>query len=39
VFARGQKAMHVVGPVPEVEMEIAVLHRDFWRTHGAPGAA
>jgi tRNA(Arg) A34 adenosine deaminase TadA len=36
VFARGQKAMHVVGPVPEVDMEIAALHRDFWRSHG-PG--
>jgi len=31
VFARGQKAMHVIGPVPEVEEEIAALHRDFWR--------
>jgi tRNA(Arg) A34 adenosine deaminase TadA len=35
VFARGQKAMHVTGPVPEVEEEIAALHRDFWRLHGA----
>jgi tRNA(Arg) A34 adenosine deaminase TadA len=35
VFARGQKPMQVVGPVPEVEEEIAALHRDFWRTHGA----
>jgi hypothetical protein len=26
----------VVGPVPEVDMEIAALHRDFWRRHG-PG--
>ncbi|MFM7507156.1 MAG: nucleoside deaminase [Rubrivivax sp.] len=34
VFARGQKPMHVVGPVPEVDMEIAALHRDFWRHHG-----
>lgn len=32
VFARGQKAMHVIGPVPEVEQEIAALHRDFWRS-------
>ena len=39
VFARGQKAMHVTGPVPEVEEEIAALHRDFWRTHATPGAA
>jgi tRNA(Arg) A34 adenosine deaminase TadA len=32
VFARGQKAMRVVGPVAEVEEEIAALHRDFWRS-------
>jgi tRNA(Arg) A34 adenosine deaminase TadA len=31
VFARGQKAMQVWGPVVEVEEEIAALHRDFWR--------
>jgi tRNA(Arg) A34 adenosine deaminase TadA len=31
VFARGQKAMQVVGPVAEVEEEIAALHRHFWR--------
>jgi tRNA(Arg) A34 adenosine deaminase TadA len=30
VFARGQKAMRVVGPVAAVEAEIAALHRDFW---------
>jgi tRNA(Arg) A34 adenosine deaminase TadA len=30
VFARGQKAMMVWGPVPEVEEEIASLHRRFW---------
>jgi tRNA(Arg) A34 adenosine deaminase TadA len=30
VFARGQKAMQVWGPVPEVEEEIAALHRRFW---------
>jgi tRNA(Arg) A34 adenosine deaminase TadA len=30
VFARGQKAVQVVGPVPEVEDEIAALHRQFW---------
>jgi tRNA(Arg) A34 adenosine deaminase TadA len=34
LFARGQKAMHVVGPVAEVEEEIAALHRDFWQRHG-----
>ncbi|MFZ9284340.1 MAG: nucleoside deaminase [Burkholderiaceae bacterium] len=31
VFARGQKAITVMGPVPEVEEEIAALHRDFWK--------
>ncbi len=35
VFARGQKAMRVWGPVAEVEAEIAALHASFWRTpHG-----
>lgn len=32
VFARGQKALQVWGPVAEVEDEIAALHRDFWHT-------
>jgi tRNA(Arg) A34 adenosine deaminase TadA len=32
VFARGQKAVEIVGPVAEVEEEIAALHHDFWRT-------
>lgn len=31
VFARGQKAMQVTGPLPQVEEEIAALHRRFWR--------
>ncbi len=31
VFARGQKAVQVVGPVPELADEIAALHRDFWQ--------
>jgi tRNA(Arg) A34 adenosine deaminase TadA len=31
VFARGQKAMRVTGPVAEAEEEIAALHRDFWQ--------
>ena len=31
VFARGHKAVQVIGPVAEVEEEIAALHRDFWR--------
>jgi tRNA(Arg) A34 adenosine deaminase TadA len=30
LFARGQKAMRVTGPVAEVEEEIAALHCDFW---------
>jgi tRNA(Arg) A34 adenosine deaminase TadA len=32
VFARGQKSIEVIGPVAEVEEEIAALHRDFWRS-------
>ena len=31
VFAHGQKAMRVIGPVPEVEAEIAALHTAFWQ--------
>ncbi len=31
VFAHGQKAIGVVGPVPEVEAEIAALHKSFWQ--------
>ena len=34
VFARGQKAIAVTGPVAEVEEEIAALHREFWRRAG-----
>jgi tRNA(Arg) A34 adenosine deaminase TadA len=30
VFARGQKHIDVIGPVPEVADEIAALHRSFW---------
>jgi tRNA(Arg) A34 adenosine deaminase TadA len=30
VFGRGQKAIEVFGPFPEVEEEIAELHRGFW---------
>jgi tRNA(Arg) A34 adenosine deaminase TadA len=30
VFARGQKAIEVIGPVPEIADEIAALHRGFW---------
>ncbi len=32
VFARGQKAMQVWGPVAEVEDEIVALHRAFWHS-------
>jgi len=32
LFARGQKAVTVIGPVAEVEDEIAAVHRHFWRT-------
>jgi tRNA(Arg) A34 adenosine deaminase TadA len=35
VFARGQKAIQVIGPVPEVEDEIADLHRRFWTNSSA----
>ena len=31
VFAHGQKNIHVFGPVPEVEAEIAALHIAFWK--------
>ena len=30
IFAHGQKAIEVIGPVPEVEEEIAELHLGFW---------
>lgn len=33
LFSHGQKAIEVIGPVPEVEEEIAALHRDFWQQH------
>jgi tRNA(Arg) A34 adenosine deaminase TadA len=31
IFAQGQKAIEVIGPVPEVEAEVADLHRTFWK--------
>ena len=31
LFARGQKAIEVIGPVAEVEDEIAALHLRFWQ--------
>lgn len=30
VFSAGQKAVHVIGPITELEAEIAALHRAFW---------
>ena len=36
VFAHGQKAIRVWGPVPEVEAEIAALHRGFWQRQAPP---
>ena len=30
IFAHGRKAIDVLGPIPEVEEEIAELHRRFW---------
>jgi tRNA(Arg) A34 adenosine deaminase TadA len=32
VFAAGQKALQVMGPVPAVEEEIAALHSAFWHS-------
>ena len=32
VFGRGQKAINVIGPVAEVEADIAALHLDFWKS-------
>ncbi len=34
VFARGQKAIEVHGPFPELEAELVALHRDFWQRAG-----
>jgi len=31
VLARGQKPIEVIGPVPEVQVAIATLHRGFWQ--------
>ena len=31
VFARGQKDVRVIGPVPAMSEAIAALHRRFWR--------
>ncbi len=32
VFARGQKPVAVIGPVPAVEEAIAAVHRTFWQS-------
>jgi tRNA(Arg) A34 adenosine deaminase TadA len=32
VFAHGQKAVEVIGPVPEIASEVAQLQRAFWAT-------
>jgi hypothetical protein len=34
VFARGQKAIEVIGPVPEVADEMIATHRGFWEQRG-----
>ena len=34
VFARGQRAVEVVGPVPEVAQEMVATHKGFWDTRG-----
>lgn len=31
IFEHSQKAIRVMGPIPEVEEEIAELHRNFWK--------
>jgi len=31
IYAHGRKAIEVIGPVPEIEEEIAELHRKFWK--------
>ncbi|MFC5702172.1 nucleoside deaminase [Cohnella faecalis] len=31
VFARGRKPITVIGPFPEVETEVAAVHKGFWK--------
>ena len=38
VFARGQKAVRVWGPMQEVEAEIVALHQGFWGTRATRSA-
>jgi tRNA(Arg) A34 adenosine deaminase TadA len=35
VFARGQKQIEVIGPVPEMADEMIATHRGFWQSRGA----
>lgn len=35
VFARGQKKIEVIGPVPEVADEMIATHRGFWESRDA----
>lgn len=35
VFARGQKRIEVIGPVPEMADEMTATHRGFWARDGA----
>jgi tRNA(Arg) A34 adenosine deaminase TadA len=37
IYAHSQKAIEVIGPVPEVEEAIAGLHRVFWQRNPEPG--
>lgn len=34
IYARGQKAMEVFGPFPELEADITALHLGYWRSPG-----
>ncbi|HWR09463.1 nucleoside deaminase [Sporomusa sp.] len=31
IFARGQKTIEVIGPVPEVEQEVLAVHQGYWK--------
>ena len=33
VFERGQKAIAIQGPIPEIEAEIAAVHQRFWQSN------
>ena len=34
VFGRGQKAIEIIGPVADIEAEVAALHQKFWHQEG-----